>query len=245
VTGRGVSGSDMPNFPWKARKDVSPAEDTSYEALLAGNELPAGARAELQPVADVLAALGTRPGGRELSGLAIAQAEFRRQVAAPAQARPSPGWRSAGLMSRLGVRFCAAAAILVMGFGGAAAAAYAGALPSSWQQFAHLTIGAPVRGAGHVARAETNAARSGKEPDSRHPAHQPHSGGPSARHRSRHHTRSPRQVRLPAPRPTVRRVVPPTSPAAGQSPLPQPTPTEPVVSPVPSASNAGSVSSVS
>jgi hypothetical protein len=243
----------MPSFPRKARQDVSPAEDTSYEALLGGNEPPAGVRPELQPVADVLAALTARPGARELTGLARAQTEFRSHVAAPAQASPARRWRPVGLASRLGARFCAAAVIVVMGFGGAAAAAYAGALPTSWQQFAHRTIGAPVHATARDTRAATKAARSAAPPDSRHPAHRPHSRGPLPRHGFRHHTwprrheptPTPLPTPQPTPRPTVRRVVPSPSPAAGLLPFPTPTPTEPVVSPDPTVSNAEGVRDVS
>ena len=157
MTGGGVSGSDMPSLPWTARQDVSPVEDTSLEALLAGNGLRADAGAELWPVADVLAAL-TAPADDELTGLAAARAEFRRHVVVPVQVRQSPRWRLVGLASRLGAKVGAAAAVVVMGLGGAAAAAYAGALPGSWQQFAHRTIGAPTHRVGHDTRAATSAA---------------------------------------------------------------------------------------
>ena len=126
MTGGGVSGNDMPSLPWTARQDVSPVDDTFLESLLAGNGLQAGAGAELRPVADALAALGAHPAGDELTGLAAARAEFRRRVAVPVEVRQSRRWRSVGLVSRLGVRVASAAAVVVMGFGGAAAAAYAG-----------------------------------------------------------------------------------------------------------------------
>ncbi len=149
MTGAGVSGSDMPSLPWTARQDVSPVEDTSLEALLAGTGLPAGAEAELRPVADVLAALTARPAGDEMAGLAAARAGFRRHVVVRVQVGQSPRRRPGSLASRLGAKAGMAAAVVVMGLGGAAAAAYAGALPGSWQQLAHRTIGAPERGAGH------------------------------------------------------------------------------------------------
>jgi hypothetical protein len=181
VTGGGVSGSDMPSLPWTARQDVSPVEDTSLAALLAGSGLPAGADAELRPVADVLAALAARPAGDELTGLAAARAEFRRHVAGPVHVRRSPR-RLVGLASRLGVKAGAAAAVVVMGLGGAAAAAYADALPVSWQQFAHRAIGAPVHAVGHVTRPATGVAGSAAHPPkSRHPAYRTHSSGPPAR----------------------------------------------------------------
>ena len=202
MTGGGVSGSDMPSLPWTARTDVPPAEDTSAEALLAGSGLPAGAGPELRPVADVLAALSARPAPDELTGLAAAQAEFRRHVARPAQVRQSHRQhrRRRGLVSRLGVKVGTAAALVAMTLGGAAAAAYAGVLPSSWQQFAHRTIGAPAYRAHHVRPAGAGAAAP-PAPRSGHPAHQTYRSGPPARHRFVHHAVLPHLVRPPAARP--------------------------------------------
>ena len=205
MTGSGVSGSNMPSQPWTARPDVSPAEDTSVEALLAGAGLPAGADPELRPVADFLAALSARPAGDELTGLAAAQAEFRRHVAArPAHARQSPGRRRRrfGLATRLSVKAGAATALVVMALGGAAAAAYADVLPGSWQQFAHSAIGAPAYRAKHGRPAGTSAAGSAV-PHSRHPAHQTYLSGPPARHRSVHHAGPPHLVWPPATGPFV------------------------------------------
>jgi hypothetical protein len=144
VTGRDVPGSDMPSLSWSASRDGSGLEDTALAALLAGSELPPSAAARLQPVADVLAALNAAPAGEELAGLAAAQAEFRRAVAGPARAHRSRRARPAVLGSLLGARAAAAAAFIVIGLGGVATAAYAGALPGSWQQFAHRMIGAPA-----------------------------------------------------------------------------------------------------
>jgi hypothetical protein len=209
VTGRGVSGSDMPSLPWTARPDVSPAEETSLEALLAGTGLPAGADPELRPVADVLAALSARPEGDELAGLAAARAEFRRHVVRPAQGRRPHRRRRGGLASRLGVKVAAATALVVMALGGAAAAAYAGVLPGSWQQFAHRTIGAPAYRAHHPS-AGAGAAGSAI-PRSRHPAHQTYPSRPPARHQSVHHAGLPHQVRPPAVRPFPHRGAPPVA----------------------------------
>jgi hypothetical protein len=218
VTGAGVSGNDMPSLPWTARQDVSPAEDP-LESLLAGNGLPGGAGAELRPVADVLAALTANPGGDELTGLAAARDAFSRRVAVPAQMRQSHRWRSFGLVSRLGVRLAAVAAVVALGFGGAAAAAYAGALPTSWQQFAHRAIGAPVHGAPHDARAVTGPAGSAAHrPGSRHPAHQARSGGRTTRHWSWHHTWTPLRAAPPTTRPFVHLDRPPIVPSDGRWP---------------------------
>jgi hypothetical protein len=183
MTGHDVSGSDMPNPPWTARQDVPPAEEASLAALLAGRGLPAGADAELRPVADVLVALTARAAGDELTGLAAAAAEFRRQVVPPARARRSPRRRPGGLASRLG-------AMVAMGLVAAAAVAYAGALPASWQQLAHRTIGAPAHRAGHGTLGRPGAA--GSVPHSRHPAPpQMHVGARPAGRGFPHHARPP------------------------------------------------------
>jgi hypothetical protein len=213
VTGRGVSGSDMPSLPWTARPDVSPVEDTSLEALLAGTGLPAGADPELRSVADVLAALSARPAGDELTGLAAARAGFRRHVVRPVQVRESPRRRPGGLASRLGVKLGAATALVAMALGGAAAAAYADVLPGSWQQFAHRTIGAPAYRADHHTSAGTGAAGPAG-PHSR-PAHQTYPSGPTAGRGPGHHAGLPHHVRPPAARPFVHR---------GGPPGPRPTP---------------------
>ncbi|HEV2239539.1 MAG TPA: hypothetical protein VGR98_00730 [Streptosporangiaceae bacterium] len=134
----------MPSYPWSASRDGSGFEDTALAALLAGSELPPGAAARLQPVADVLAALNASPASEEMAGLAAAQAEFRRTVARPARAHRPRRARRAVLGSLLGAKLAAAAAIAVVGLGGVATASYAGALPGSWQQFAHRMIGAPA-----------------------------------------------------------------------------------------------------
>jgi hypothetical protein len=195
VTGGGVSGSDMPNLPWTTRQDVSSVEDTSLAALLAGRGLPADADPELRPVADVLAELTARPAGDELTGLAAAQAEFRRHIVSPAQVRQSPHRRPGRLVSRLGLKIGAAAAVVAMGLGGAAAVAYAGALPSSWQQFAHQTIGAPAHVAGRDTPAGKSATRSAAH--FRHPADQTHRGRPAAALRFLPHARPPLPAGLP------------------------------------------------
>jgi hypothetical protein len=199
VTGGGVSGSDMPSLPWTARPDVSSVEDTSLDALLAGSGLPAGADPELRPVADVLTALSAHPAGDELTGLAGARAEFRRHVVRPARAGQSPRRRPGALASRLGVKVGAATALAVMALGGAAAAAYAGVLPGSWQQFAHRTIGAPAYRAHHPSAGAGAAGSAVPHPS--HPAHQTHPSGPSAGHPSVHHAGPPHHVRPPAARP--------------------------------------------
>jgi hypothetical protein len=142
VTGRDVSGSEMLPLPSPARR--SALEDTALATLLDGSELPSGAAAELRHVADMLAALRAGPASDELAGLAAAQAEFRRRVGRSPRPGRSRRRGPARLASRLGAKATAAAAIVAIGLGGAGAAAYVGALPASWQQFAHSTMGAPA-----------------------------------------------------------------------------------------------------
>ncbi len=143
MTDRGVSDSDMPNFSRRARRDASGIPDASLGALLAGGTLPADASAPLQHVADVLAALRAAPASDEAAGKAAALAQFRQRVGVSPQPIRSRLRRPTLLSSLLSAKAAAAAAVAVVGLGGVATAAFAGALPSSAQKFAHDTIGAP------------------------------------------------------------------------------------------------------
>jgi hypothetical protein len=143
MTGRGVSDSDMPNFSRRARRDASGIPDAALAALLAGSAPPADAPAPLQHVADVLAALRAAPASGEAAGKAAALAQFRRRVGVSSHPIRSRRRRFTLLSSLLGAKAAVAAVVAVAGLGGVATAAYAGALPSSAQKFAHDTIGAP------------------------------------------------------------------------------------------------------
>ena len=136
----------MPNFPWPDRRDASLIDDATLAALLAGTDLPPGGGAGLQPVADVLAALGAPAGSDELAGEAVAMAEFRHRFGVPT---PTPcrsrRRRPTLITSLLSAKAAAVAAIAAVGVGAAATtAAFAGALPGPLQQFAHQTFGAPA-----------------------------------------------------------------------------------------------------
>ena len=163
MTGRGVSDSDMPNFSRRARRDASAIPDASLAALLAGGTPPPDAPAPLQHVADVLAALQAAPASDEAAGKAAALAQFRQRVGVSSQPIRSRRRRPTLLSSLLSAKAAAAAVVAVVGLGGVATAAFAGALPSSAQQFAHDTIGAPSphpSSSAH-ARSNTNAGHSG------------------------------------------------------------------------------------
>jgi hypothetical protein len=143
MTDRGVSDNDMPIFSRGARRDASGIQDVTLAALLAGSTPPPDASAPLQHVADVLAALRAAPARDEAGGKAAALAQFRQHVGVSSQPIRSRRRRSILLSSVLSAKAAAAAAVTVVGLGGVATAAYAGALPSAAQQFAHDTIGAP------------------------------------------------------------------------------------------------------
>ncbi len=163
MTGRGVSDSDMPNFSRGARWDASGIPDASLAALLAGGTPPTDVSAPLQHVADVLAALRAAPATDEAAGKAAALAHFRQRAGVSPQPIRSRRRRPILLSSLLTAKAAAAAAVAVVGLGGVATAAFAGALPSSAQQFAHDTIGAPGPHASSSAHASnnTNAGHSG------------------------------------------------------------------------------------
>ena len=157
MTGGGVSDNDMPNFSWLAGRDASGIQDADLSAMLAGGTPPADASAPLQHVADVLAALRAAPAGDEAAGQGTALALFREQVGVSSQPIRSRRRRPTLLSSLLSAKAAAAVAVAVVGLGGVATAAFANALPSAAQQFAHDTIGAPSPHASNGAHAQSNA----------------------------------------------------------------------------------------
>jgi hypothetical protein len=143
MTDRGVSDYDMPNRTWPAA-DPAGIPDRSLEALLEGTTPAADTPAPLRHVAEVLAVLRAAPAADEGAGQAAAIAEFRRRVVSPSllharRRQPALLLPPPLLRTRVG----AAATAAVVGLGGLAGAAYAGALPAAAQLVAHDTIGAP------------------------------------------------------------------------------------------------------
>lgn len=147
MTGRGVSHGDMPIFPWSGRGGVPPVGDPAFDALLTGNLPPGEAPDGLRPVAEAIAALNEAPTSSELAAEVSALAVYSRAVRRPAEPvrprRTGRRSRTSRLSARVAVAAAVAAAAAVT-FGGAAAAAYAGALPASVQKLAHDFIGAPA-----------------------------------------------------------------------------------------------------
>jgi hypothetical protein len=116
--------------------------DGTLDTLLTGDLLTDEAFAGLQPATALLAALNAPPEDGELAGHALALAEFRHRGGTSAGSRLS-GYRRPRLITSLLTAKAAAAVVAVAVLGGAATAAYAGALPAPAQQLAHNAIGAP------------------------------------------------------------------------------------------------------
>jgi hypothetical protein len=196
----------MPNFPWPGRRDA----DASLDGLLARGQAPEDLAAELQPAADVIAALRAAPASDELAGEAAALAVFRHGVSSPASRsrRRRPTLLGSILSAKVAA---AAAAAFVVGFGGVAAAAYADKLPAPIQNLAHHVVHA-VPAARHGSSAASSTSAEGRQPGHRQPGH--HQPGHFRRH---HHWRW--QGCWPVhPRPSV-------SPSSSVSPTATPTPT--------------------
>ena len=137
----------MPNFTGPSRRDAPLISDAALAALLEGAELPTGAAPQLRALAEALAELTGAPVGDELADEAATLTAFREHFGAMSSARHvSRNRRSRPRPRHLPLRAAAAAATIV-GLGGLATAAYAGALPAGLQRLAHDVIGAPAVGA--------------------------------------------------------------------------------------------------
>ena len=190
MTGRGAPDGDMPNLPWPTHRDEPVTGDPSLAALLKWAEFPASSAPEMQPVAEVLAALTAGPADDELAGEAAALAAYRNQASVPRPATRARRRRRRPLFPFLSARPAAtmAAAAAVLGFSAFATAAYTQVLPSPAQQFAHVIIGAPPAG-GQPATGPSPAGsgttgpnggtgRAGGTPTGRaHPSPTPHANG--------------------------------------------------------------------
>ena len=131
--------------------------DAALAALLAAGTPPADASPPVQHVADALAALRAAPAGNEAAGKATALAQFRQHIGVSSHPTRSRRRRPTLLSSLLSAKAAAVAAVAVVGLGGVTTAAFANALPSAAQQFAHDTIGAPSPHASRSAHSGNNA----------------------------------------------------------------------------------------
>jgi hypothetical protein len=169
---RDDSDADMPTIPGSPGAAVPGLPDRTLDALLTGDLLTDEAFAGLQPTTALLAALNAAPGSGEVAGHARALAEFRHRRGMPDRSRLH-GYRKPRLItSLLTAKAAAAAAVAVAALGGAATAAYTGALPAPAQRLAHNAIGAPSPKPSHSpATAQVTPARpDAAGPDATSPA---------------------------------------------------------------------------
>jgi hypothetical protein len=137
----------MPNFTGPSRQDVPWISDAALAAMLAGGELPPDSPPQLRPLAEALTKLAGQPAGDELAGEADTLTAFREHFGAPGSAHHASRNRRPRQRSRRLPFGAAAAVATILGLGGLATAAYAGALPAGLQRLAHDFIGAPAAGA--------------------------------------------------------------------------------------------------
>jgi hypothetical protein len=151
MSGPGGYGGDMPEFPFPRRAGDQPVPGVTLDRLLDGEFATERASRDVDALADLLSAAAGPPCDRELSGQTAALAAFAREwdVGDQRHCAAATGRRSM-LATLLSTKLAAAAAAGAIGFGGLAAAAYAGALPEPIQDFAHQTVGAPSASSDHT-----------------------------------------------------------------------------------------------
>ncbi len=142
MSGSNGYGGEMPEFPYPRPAGERPLPGVELDWLLAG-EVPAEPRSpEVDALARLLVAAAAPASERELADETEAIADFVRLRDAGGQQYPAARRRSM-LATFLSTKLATAVAAGALGFGGMAAAAYAGALPEPIQDFAHQTVGAP------------------------------------------------------------------------------------------------------
>jgi hypothetical protein len=145
MSGPDASPPEMPGFPF-FRRPAMPLDESVLDALLTGQSLPPDAPEQARTVAHVLASLADPAVPGALAGEADARRAFVRAaslVSASPATRRRPGRRPRRFAASLTSKLAAGLVAVTVGLGGAAAAAYAGALPAPIQDFAHDAIGAP------------------------------------------------------------------------------------------------------
>ena len=215
----------MPGLPFSSWRGTEP-DVPLLDMIIAGQPLPPAAPRQIRVLAHKLTELAGPAGPGELAGEAVAMSEFRRAVS-PASTMPlAPPRRHRRRRPRLTAgraRLAAAFATAAVAVGGTAAA-YAGVLPASVQDFAHRMIDAPPAAhspAGHQSPgqhrggASSRSAANRKHQQASHgiakghgkPTPQPTGKGKALTHRPRrpahrHHRRVPNVRPTPTPSPT-------------------------------------------
>ncbi len=151
MSGPGGYGGEMPEFPFPRHARDQSVSGVALDRLLAGDFATEPATPEVQALADLLSTAAGPPSDRELAGQAAAVAAFARERDLGGHRRPAAVARGRSMLATfLGTKLAAAAAAGAIGFGGLAAAAYAGALPEPIQDFAHQTVGVPAATGHHT-----------------------------------------------------------------------------------------------
>jgi hypothetical protein len=195
MTGWDASSNEMPNVPMPGQVGRD-HDELLLDMILDSRPLPPGAAPGMRALAENLVGLAASPGAGELPGEAAALAAFLRSgspastltLAGGPPERPRRRRLTAGR-----ARLSAAIAVLTVAVSGTAAA-YAGVLPASVQDFAHRIIDAPAphhaahlhgtsqHQAGHPGGAPSSSRAGG----SGHPAKQGRAKGHNGRHHGRH-----------------------------------------------------------
>ena len=214
MTGSDASSSEMPKVPFPGL----PARDQDellLDMILDRRPLPPNAPPGIHALADKLVGLAAPPGAGELPGEAAALAAFLRS-GSPAStlvlAGEPPRHRRVRRFLVGRVRLSAAVAVMTVGLSGTAAA-YAGVLPTSVQNFAHRMIDAPpahhAAHHGHDAGQRSGVRSARPASGSGHPAKPGQQKPHKPRHHGRHHAkaaketkRTPGPQRTPKPKPT-------------------------------------------
>jgi hypothetical protein len=150
MSGPGGYGGEMPEFPFPRRAGDQPVPGVALDRLLDGDFATERTTPDVEALADLLSAAAGPPSDRELAGQTAAIAAFARERDVGSHRRQATVARRRSMLATLlGTKLAAAAAAGAIGFGGLAAAAYAGALPEPIQDFAHQTVGAPSASSDH------------------------------------------------------------------------------------------------
>jgi hypothetical protein len=149
MSGPGGYGGEMPEFPFPRRAGDQPVPGVALDRLLDGDFATERTTPDVEALADLLSTAAGPPSDRELAGQTAAIAAFARERDVGGHRHAAVARRRSMLATLLGTKLAAAAAAGAVGFGGLAAAAYAGALPEPIQDFAHQTVGAPSASSDH------------------------------------------------------------------------------------------------
>ncbi len=193
MTGWDASSNEMPKVPIPGHVGRD-QDELLLDMILESRPLPPGAAPGMRALAENLAGLAAPPGAGALPGEAAALAAFARSgspastltLAGGPPERPRRRRLTAGR-----ARLSAAIAVLTVAVSGTAAA-YAGVLPASVQDFAHRIIDAPApHNAAHHAHggSQHRADHPGATPSSLPTAGSGHPGkakGHAGRHHGRH-----------------------------------------------------------